>query len=152
MFTAEELAALRALIREELSSYAVKRKPPEDISEKRRAAARAMLAKRAARANAEQIAGMPKRVNGAHHRANAEQKMVIGDGEHVIHMPSLRGDVEVRMSFVRELIEAYPAVMVGQEFERAKLWLEANPSKRKTNVRRFLTTWISRAQERGGSR
>jgi len=46
---------------------------------------------------------------------------------------------------------AYPAVAVLQEINRAALWLKANPAKRKKNVYRFLTNWLARCQERGGS-
>lgn len=147
----DDLAAIRAIIRAEIERYAIKRKPPSDITEKRRAAARAMLAKRAERALAEQML-KPKKVNGhAARRANAEQ-MLIGDGEIVCSFPSLRGEVEIRRTFVSELIEAYPGCMVAMEIDRARLWCEANPSKRKSNVRRFLTTWMARCQERGGSK
>lgn len=45
---------------------------------------------------------------------------------------------------------AYPAVDVEREVLRAAQWLRANPSKRKKQVRRFLTGWLSRQQERGG--
>jgi asparagine synthetase B (glutamine-hydrolysing) len=75
----ENLAQLRALIEtildEKLAKYEIRKKPPEDISEKRRAAAMAMLAKRAERAIAEQMLP-PKKLNGhAHSRANAEQML-----------------------------------------------------------------------------
>lgn len=79
MISNENLAQLRALIEsildEKLAKYEIRKKPPEDITEKRRAAARAMLAKRAERAIAEQM--LPhKKLNGhAHPRANAEQKV-----------------------------------------------------------------------------
>ena len=33
-----------------------------------------------------------------------------------------------------------------------KEWLLSNPSKRKGNYRRFITNWLSRSQERGGSK
>ena len=91
MISAENLAQLRALIeqvlderglgdvkamiREELERCIVKRKPPEDITAKRRAAAQAMLAKR--RALAEQNAHSKKPRNGAGSRANAEQKRFV---------------------------------------------------------------------------
>ena len=141
---------VREVIREELDRYQVKRRPPEDISQKRRAAARVMLAKRAERANAEQML-KPKKVNGhAHPRANAEQ--MLGDGDIVATIDGLKGEVKVGRSFCMELIEAYPAVMVAQEIDRAKLWLAANPTKRKSNVRKFLTNWMARCQERGGSK
>jgi hypothetical protein len=74
MLDPADIAMLRQMIREELERYAIKRKPPADITEKRRAAARKMLANRAAkRANAEQMLPVAQ-VNGrAHRRANAEQ-------------------------------------------------------------------------------
>lgn len=47
--------------------------------------------------------------------------------------------------------EAFPAVDVDGEILRAALWLASNPTKRKSNYLRFLTSWMSRAQDRGGS-
>lgn len=48
---------------------------------------------------------------------------------------------------------AYPACDVRQELARADQWLKANPSKAKRKAwRRFVTTWLSRTQDRGGSR
>ncbi len=82
-------------------------------------------------------------------RADARSEPAeIGAGEVIAMVPSLKGDVTVRQSFAMELIEAYPDVMVAQEIDRAVLWLRANPAKRKSNVRRFLTNWVSRTQER----
>ena len=46
---------------------------------------------------------------------------------------------------------AYPAVELTGEIERAKQWLIANPVKRKKNICRFLTNWLSKTQEKGGS-
>jgi len=85
-------------------------------------------------------------------KTRVRSEPVIGEGDVVAILPSRRGPVEVRKSFVRELIEAYPDVMVATEIDRAKLWLDANPTKHKANVRRFLTNWISRKQEGGGTR
>jgi hypothetical protein len=47
---------------------------------------------------------------------------------------------------------AYPAVDVALELTQAHAWAVANPEKRKKNWRRFLTNWMAREQERGGSR
>lgn len=78
MISEENIAQLRALIEsvldEKLAKYELRRRPPEDISEKRRAAAKAMLAKRAERALAEQMAEEAKAKRKAAKRANAEQK------------------------------------------------------------------------------
>jgi hypothetical protein len=41
---------------------------------------------------------------------------------------------------------------VPTEILRAHAWALANPAKRKRDWRRFLTNWMAREQERGGSR
>lgn len=46
----------------------------------------------------------------------------------------------------------YPAVDVDTELMRALEWLIANPTKLKKNYRKFILGWLSRAQERGGSK
>ena len=48
--------------------------------------------------------------------------------------------------------KAYPAVDITQELSKMADWLISNPEKKKKNYRRFITNWLSRAQERGGSR
>ena len=47
---------------------------------------------------------------------------------------------------------AYPACNVTLEIDRAGLWLLSNPTKRKQNYRRFITNWLVRTQEKGGTR
>jgi len=49
--------------------------------------------------------------------------------------------------------KAYPAVDVFQEIRAMESWLDANPKKRKTKVgiKRFVNSWLSRSQDRGGS-
>lgn len=48
---------------------------------------------------------------------------------------------------------AYPAVDIEQEIRRAAEWCAANPTNgRKSNYRKFLTDWMSRTQDRGGTR
>ena len=44
--------------------------------------------------------------------------------------------------------EAYPAVDVYQEIKQATAWLMSNPKNRKSDYRRFLNNWLSRAQDR----
>lgn len=48
--------------------------------------------------------------------------------------------------------EAYPACNITTELKRMEVWLVANPTKRKKNYRRFITNWLARNQERGGTR
>jgi hypothetical protein len=47
--------------------------------------------------------------------------------------------------------EAYPAVHIDRALAAAHEWLLANPAKaRKSNWRRFVTSWLQREQDRGG--
>ena len=47
----------------------------------------------------------------------------------------------------------YPAVDVDQELNAMVGWLDANPTRRKTKrgISRFCNTWLSKAQDKGGS-
>jgi len=48
---------------------------------------------------------------------------------------------------------AFPAVNIEQELQKMTEWLISNPTQaRKRLWRRFLTNWLSRSQERGGTR
>lgn len=44
--------------------------------------------------------------------------------------------------------EAYPAVNIKTEIAKAAAWLLANPKNAKQNHERFLSNWLSRAQEK----
>lgn len=48
---------------------------------------------------------------------------------------------------------AYPAINVHQELAAMESWLDANPTRRKTakGIKRFVNSWLSRAQDKGGS-
>jgi hypothetical protein len=45
----------------------------------------------------------------------------------------------------------YPACDIPVELDRMIEWLLANPTKTKSNYRRFIVNWLSRTQDRGGS-
>ncbi len=48
---------------------------------------------------------------------------------------------------------AYPAVDLDLELRQAEVWLSVNPDRgKRRNYARFLTNWLSRSQERGGTR
>ena len=47
--------------------------------------------------------------------------------------------------------EAYPACDINLGLKQMRSWLIANPKKKKKNYRRFITNWLSRWQEKGGS-
>ena len=47
--------------------------------------------------------------------------------------------------------EAYPACDITSEFAKMREWMLANPKKaKKSNYRRFIVNWLSKAQDRGG--
>ena len=49
--------------------------------------------------------------------------------------------------------KAYPAIDVYQELNAMESWLDANPTRRKTpkGIKRFVNSWLARAQDKGGS-
>lgn len=53
---------------------------------------------------------------------------------------------------VNQWREAYPACDIELELKQMREWLLSNPSKKKKNYRRFITNWLSRSQERGGTK
>lgn len=48
--------------------------------------------------------------------------------------------------------KTYPACDIQQELLEMADWLLNNPQKRKKNYRRFISNWLSREQERGGTK
>ena len=48
--------------------------------------------------------------------------------------------------------KAYPATNIEIELAKAVAWLKANPTKTKSNYNKFLTSWLSRSQDSGGTK
>lgn len=48
--------------------------------------------------------------------------------------------------------EAYPALSLGAELSKAAAWIIANPKNKKSNYARFLTNWLTRAQDKAPKR
>ena len=68
-----------------------------------------------------------------------------------IKLPLINGDdFLVTKDYVKELKELYPAVDVEQALRNMRGWLDANPRNRKTprGIKRFITGWISREQDK----
>ena len=61
---------------------------------------------------------------------------------------------KLRQDKFDEYLEAFPAVDVAQELRNALQWLRDNPAKAKTErgMLAFLTRWLTRVQNSGGSR
>lgn len=60
----------------------------------------------------------------------------------------------VTVEDVKKYKELYQAVDVEQELRKMLGWLDANPSKRKTSrgIKRFITNWLSKEQDKSGTR
>lgn len=60
----------------------------------------------------------------------------------------------VTMAAVERYEKLYPSVDVRQELRNMVGWSESNPTKRKTKggIARFITSWLSRKQDSGGTR
>lgn len=68
-------------------------------------------------------------------------------------MPLLDGsEFDIFQSDIDEWQDAYPAVDVMQELKKMRLWCKDHPKNRKTKtgVRKFITGWLDREQNRGG--
>lgn len=48
--------------------------------------------------------------------------------------------------------KAFPAVNLKLEIAKAGAWLVANPKQTKSNYNRFLTSWFTRCQDKGGTK
>lgn len=60
-------------------------------------------------------------------------------------------EYDVPKSFADEMAQLYPAVDVMQQLAAMRGWLIGNPTKRKTRagIKRFITSWLAREQDRG---
>lgn len=70
----------------------------------------------------------------------------------VIKLPLVdKTDYSVIQNQVDEWSELYPAVNVIQELRKMRGWLDANPKKQKTKggIKRFITNWLAREQDKG---
>ena len=47
--------------------------------------------------------------------------------------------------------DAYPAVDLDRDLSAMIAWIVANPQKRKSNYVKFITSWLTKTQDRGGS-
>lgn len=72
----------------------------------------------------------------------------------VITLPLNTGEeYPVTQGYVEGWMELYPAVDIMQCLRNMKGWLMSNPAKRKTarGITRFITTWLQKEQDRGGT-
>ena len=71
----------------------------------------------------------------------------------VILLPlNTKEDYPIYQADVDEWSELYPSVDVMQQLRNMKGWLDSNPTRRKTpkGIKRFITNWLQREQDKGG--
>ena len=89
------------------------------------------------------------------HAQNAEPEPATEPAESpVAELPLNDGTVyAVTREEAEEYASLYPAADVLQELRNMRGWCLANPAKRKTRsgIRSFITRWLSRVQDRGGT-
>ena len=76
------------------------------------------------------------------------------DSPTVVNLPLVDGsEFRVSQNRVDGWKPAYPGIDVVTELQKARVWLEANPKKRKANsgILRFAASWLARAQDSGRS-
>lgn len=54
--------------------------------------------------------------------------------------------------FFEYLEFSYPAVDAELELRAAACWLYSNPTKKKSNYKRFITNWFKKCQDKGGNK
>ena len=65
--------------------------------------------------------------------------------------PGLLGKLETLPRWLSTSRSAFPGVDLLAEARRAAVWEQSQPSRRKRQIRAFLTRWWGRTQDRGGS-
>lgn len=78
----------------------------------------------------------------------------VDESQVVLWLPLNKGEHPVTGDDIKTAMACYPAIDVVQEFRAMYAWLDANVAKRKTatGIKRFINSWLSRAQNNGGSK
>lgn len=64
-----------------------------------------------------------------------------------------KSEYPIYQDYIDQMQDLYPAVNVEVEFRKMSAWCINNPDKRKTKkgITRFINSWLSREQDKGGS-
>ncbi len=77
--------------------------------------------------------------------------MELSNGEITVKQPLNNGSNGNLSIILNENIEiykkAYPGINLEQETEKATAWLISNPKNKKSNLKRYLNSWLCRAQD-----
>ena len=84
----------------------------------------------------------------------AEPKVSVPEEEIIIELTlNDKSKYPVLQSDFDKYSELYPVVDVMGELRKMEGWFDGNPNKRKTKtgIKRFINSWLSRAQDKGGN-
>ncbi len=79
-------------------------------------------------------------------------EVITSEQEVFISLPLVTGSgsFDVTIRYLNSLRPLYPAIDIEQEFRKMYAWLDSNPKNRKTarGIKRFITGWLGRAQDK----
>lgn len=67
------------------------------------------------------------------------------------YVPCSDGDFGVVQSYIDVWSNAYPDINIGEQLNKIVAWLESNPKKTKSGCKRFINSWLNRAQNSASS-
>jgi hypothetical protein len=71
-----------------------------------------------------------------------------GASDNRVVFDAATGSFQIPPVLLEQWAGAYPALSLDAEVRKASAWLIANPKNAKSNYARFLTNWLSKAQDR----
>ena len=94
---------------------------------------------------------IPKRIceTDASHSQTPDSTIIITSANAAQHDDDDDGDLTILGDFkmAAEWKAAFPALDVEQQLRSMKAWLDANPSHRPANIKRFIVNWLTRNQD-----
>lgn len=87
-------------------------------------------------------------------KQESKEVATVDESQVVLWLPLNKGEHPVTVDDIKTAMACYPGIDVVQEFRAMYAWLDANKAKRKTasGIKRFINSWLSRAQNQGGSK
>ena len=84
----------------------------------------------------------------------SKEVATVDESQVVLWLPLNSGEHPVTGDDIKQAMGLFPSIDVVQEFRAMYAWLDANKTKRKTKagIKRFINSWLSRAQDKGGSK
>lgn len=81
-------------------------------------------------------------------KSKPKQREIKNDLDEVVsgYVPCSNGTYEVMQSSIDTWSQAYPDVDIGAELNKVVAWLESNPKKTVSGCKKFLNSWLNRAQ------